>query len=393
MILYPLSSIVSFLASTPSNNKDPIYLFYSQVSWWGVWQRPQEEAMGFARHHRILYLSPVQAHEPLTRYDRWKRTTVINHGRGLTVFTPMIFSGQYRWDFIFRLNRLLLIAELRWFLRNEAPAVFFTNSPFSVFLTRSLKFSKIIYDIIDDFAAFDWAPRGAEVMERQLLELADVVLTGTQTLWERKRHLCRKATYVPCGVAFERFAPPEEPSTIEPEDVRGLPKPWIGYMGTLSERIDSGIISELARRLPKASILLIGPVHRSLRVPPRAPNIHYLGLKKHEDLPSYLHQVQVALMPFKLTEAAKAINPVKTLEYLAAGCVVVSTAIPDVVRFYSDVVLIASSPRDFVDKVAMALNEDQTQRIREGIEKARRESWSHMVERMENLIRDENRSK
>ena len=81
-----------------------------------------------------------------------------------------------------------------------------------------------------------------------------------------------------------------------------------------------------------------------------------------------------------------AINPVKTLEYLAAGCVVVSTAIPDVARFYSDVVLIASGPEDFVDKVARVMHDDNRERIRKGIETARLRSWENMVEEMERSI-------
>ncbi|MCX6999894.1 MAG: glycosyltransferase [Candidatus Sumerlaeota bacterium] len=379
--------LASLLARRLKGGKDGnnnLMVFYSQVVWCGVWQRPQEEAMGFAEKRRVLYVSPVQAHEPLVRYPDWKRVEHIDKGHGIMVFSPLIFSGQYRSGVIFRLNRFLLTAELRWMLRKEGSIIFFTNSPFVNGLPERLKARRIIYDVIDDFVSFTWAPAGAAEMEQRLLTAADIVFTGTHTLYEEKRNLRRDATFVPCGVDFEKFYKPEGSSPLpEPDDIRTLPKPLIGYIGTLSERIDTDIIAGLAMRLPRASIVLIGPVHRGLDDLPHLPNIHYLGLKRHDDLPAYLHYFKVALLPFKLTKAAKAINPVKTLEYLAAGCLVVSTAIPDVVRFYSGVVEIASSREDFIEKTVRLIEGNEAWRVKRGIELARHASWRNMVEIME----------
>jgi len=364
-------------------------VFYSQVVWCGVWQRPQEEAMGFAEKRRVLYVSPVQAHEPLVRYPDWKRIEHIDKGYGITVFSPLIFPGHYHSGVIFRLNRLLLTAEICWMIRKERSIIFFTNSPFVNGLPERLNARCIIYDVIDDFISFAWAPAGAAEMERRLLTAADIIFTGTYTLFEEKSNLRRDATFIPCGVEFEKFYKPEGGSPLpEPDDIRILPKPLIGYTGTLSERIDTDIIAGLAMRLPRSSIVLIGPVHRSLDGLPHLPNIHYLGLKRHDDLPAYLHYFKVALLPFKLTKAAKAINPVKTLEYLAAGCLVVSTAIPDVVRFYSGVVEIAASREDFIEKTVRLIECEEEGRVKKGIEMARCASWRNMVEKMETLMRE-----
>jgi glycosyltransferase involved in cell wall biosynthesis len=83
--------------------------------------------------------------------------------------------------------------------------------------------------------------------------------------------------------------------------------------------------------------VIVGPVVKidpaSL---PRRPNIHYLGAKTYQELPAYLGGWDVALMPFALNEATRFISPTKTLEYLAAGKPVVSTAIRDVVSPYGE---------------------------------------------------------
>jgi len=372
----------------PKRKKDEsLLVLFSQVAWCGVWQRPQEEAMGFAQKRPVLYVSPLQAHEPMLRYPAWKYKEYIKTGKGLLVFSPLIFPGHYKFKWIYRLNCLLILAELRAALANVKQMDFFTNTPFVEYLVDRLPVSKVIYDIIDDFIAFSWAPAGADEMEKRLLKRADVVLTGTWALYEQKKDMCKEATFVPCGVDFEKFQKPAADSPLpEPEDIRALPRPIIGYTGTLSERIDAGILSGLAKRFPKASIVLIGPVHRHLDDLPALPNIHYLGLKKHSQLPAYLHHCKIALLPFKLTKAVLAINPVKTLEYLAAGCVVVSTAIPDVIRFFSNEVTIASSPDDFIEKTAQLLESDNEERIRKGVERARNATWKNMVETMERIM-------
>lgn len=377
-----------FLKLLKKQDKDEgLLVLFSQVAWCGVWQRPQEEAMGLAKNRPVLYVSPLQAHEPLMRYPSWKFRQKIKTARGLVVFSPLIFPGHYKFKWIYRLNCLLILAELRAELMNEKQIDFFTNTPFVEYLLTRLPISKVIYDIIDDFIAFSWAPAGADEMEKRLLKRADVVFTGTWSLYEQKKDMCKKATFVPCGVDFEKFRKPAADSPLpEPKDIRGLPRPIIGYTGTLSERIDADILGGLAKRFPKASLVLIGPVHRHLDDLPSLPNIHYLGLKKHSQLPAYLHHFKIALLPFKLTKAVLAINPVKTLEYLAAGCVVVSTAIPDVIRFFSDEAVIASSPEDFIEKTAQLLESGNEERIKKGVERARIASWKNMVETMERIM-------
>lgn len=384
IFVYPLFYL--FRGKKHTNEKaDEAFVIYSQIPWRGVWQRPQEQALGLSKYYRIVFICPVQAHEILLHYKRWKRTESVLSGKGITVFSPLIFSGHYRFPLIFRLNQWILGAELGRFLKEEPSLIFLTNSPFIEPVLPLLPVSALVYDIIDDFAAFDWAPGNAEQMENNLLKKTDIIFTGTYALFEQKKTYGKMADFIPCGVNFDLFH--EEPKE-EPVDIRGLPRPLIGYMGTLSDRIDSSLIRDLAERMKNTSIILIGPVHGSLADPPRAPNIHYLGLKTHEQLPDYLHHMKIALLPFRLTKAVQAINPVKTLEYLAAGCVVVSTAIPDVVRFYSDLVVIAKSPEDFIDKVENLLREDNTDLIRRGIERAKTSSWESMTGKMKQIVEE-----
>ncbi len=102
---------------------------------------------------------------------------------------------------------------------------------------------------------------------------------------------------------------------------------------------------------PDWSFVMVGPVVKIGEEDlPRAANIHYLGGKTYEQLPTYLSGWDVALMPFAMNELTQFISPTKTPEYLAGGKPVVSSPVRDVVRTYGHLqgVHIASDADGFV---------------------------------------------
>ena len=67
-----------------------------------------------------------------------------------------------------------------------------------------------------------------------------------------------------------------------------------------------------------------------------------VGTKPYETLPSYLANIDVCLIPFKINQITLASNPIKMYEYLAAGKPVVSTALPEVIQNASKIVYIGT---------------------------------------------------
>lgn len=368
---------------------------YSQVAWDDVWQRPQEMAVGLSRHRPVVFFSPVQVHNSAGRLrDNWQPVRKGPGDGDLTIVCPRIFPGEYKSPVVRFLNRRIVSAEalqvaldLR---RSHGPnLLFITNSPFCDYLATRLQPEALVYDIIDDFVAFPWAPPDALSREQNLIEWADLIFTGTDTLLNRKTTGHPNARFIACGVDFDRFAAGKDQP--EPQELKDLPRPILGYMGTVSDRLDRALIEALARRFPEASIVFVGPVHGSFGTPLETPNLHFLGLRPPESLPAFAARFDVALMPFAQTEAARAINPVKTLEYLAAGRSVVSTPIPDVEQFFGDVVLTAEAVDPFLDAVQRLLDETDAQRAERtvlAITRARQRSWTAMVDEMEAKLQD-----
>ncbi|HJP59043.1 MAG TPA: glycosyltransferase, partial [Gemmatimonadaceae bacterium] len=136
-------------------------------------------------------------------------------------------------------------------------------------------------------------------------------------------------------------------------------------------------------------IVMVGPVVKvDPATLPQASNIHWLGQREYSTLPGHVKGFSVCLMPFALNEATEFINPTKTLEYMAAGKPIVSTAVPDVVRNFTPVVQIARSARDFVTLANQAAENPDSALVAQGLEKAAAASWENIVGKMNRLIRD-----
>ena len=386
LLLWQLLRLALGLQRRP---RGEVVFSYSQVMWDEVWQRPQEFAWRLSAGHPVVFVAPVQVHRWLfTLGRRWKPVQVFREGRDLVVLSPLVFSGHYKSGPVFALNSLLLAALGRAWLRDATVVRAVVNTPFAdqvvdamFFLggERDRRLGRMMFDFIDDFAAFEWAPPGGRRMEQRLLGRSDVVITGTNELLEQVRPAAPGAEFIPCGVDFELFGT-EAP---EPADLAPLPRPIIGYFGSISERIDTVLISRLADEFPGATLLMVGPVHLDAESTPRAPNIHYTGLRPHDALPGYARRFAVGLIPFRITPATLKLNPVKTLEYLAAGVPVVSTEIPDVVRFFGGVVRIAEDHDRFVAHVRETLSVVDEARRDRGVAMARGASWQAMADRME----------
>jgi UDP-galactopyranose mutase len=214
---------------------------------------------------------------------------------------------------------------------------------------------------MDELSAFRGAPAELVQREAELMQAADVVFTGGQSLYEAKRAQHTNIHAFPSSVDVGHFRTARK-LLGEPPDQAGIAHPRLGFFGVVDERMDTALLDGVAEARPDWQLVILGPTAKIDPADlPRRPNIHYLGPKAYRELPRYLARWDVALLPFARNESTKFISPTKTPEYLAAGCPVVSTSIRDVVRPYGEqgLVRIADTVPDFVRQVQEALAHDR----------------------------------
>ena len=328
-----------------------LLLCFSHLRWDFVFQRPQHLMTRFAEDRAVLYWEEPEIHDHLTAPELRLRAYGVSQ---VVVATPVLPPG---------LDAAAQEAALRRLLDShlasqEAELTRWYYTPMMLGFSRHLDAACTVYDCMDELANFRFAPPELAALERELFGLADVVFTGGHSLYEAKRDRHHNIHPFPCSVDRDHFSQART-LTDEPEDQASIPGPRLGFYGVIDERMDLDLIAAVADARPAWSLVMVGPVVKidPAHLPSR-PNIHYLGGKSYDVLPTYLAGWDVALMPFAINDSNRFISPTKTPEYLAGGKPVVSTPITDVARHYGDLdgVKIAAEPADFVAACDAALD-------------------------------------
>jgi glycosyltransferase involved in cell wall biosynthesis len=325
----------------------------SHLRWGFVYQRPNHLMSCCARDRRVFFVE-----EPILGAEA-PRLEVSLVDKGVHVAVPHLphgVSGEAA-----KAMQRHLLQELVDRSRIRDPLLWF-YTPMALGYARDLRASGVVYDCMDELSHFRGAPPELRERERELFTIADVVFTGGQSLYEVKRHHHPRVHAFPSSVDAPHFHRARSPMP-EPHDQRSLRRPRLGFFGVIDERMDLELVERVAESRPYWELVFVGPIAKidPAHLPRRA-NIHYLGQKSYDELPHYLAGWDVAVMPFARNDATKFISPTKTLEFLAAGKPIVSTAIRDVVRPYGDrgLVRIANEPSSFVSAVEAALAERGT---------------------------------
>jgi glycosyltransferase involved in cell wall biosynthesis len=352
---------------------------FSHLRWAFVLQRPQHLMARAARKRRVWFVEePVPGPRPLLRC----RVTP----EGVRVCVPEVPAGLGIDGAETVVTGLVADLARAEGLRGAAAWLY---TPMMLPFAEALDPSLVVYDCMDELAAFRAAPPEILYRERALFARADLVFVGGPSLWEAKRgahahlHLFRSSVDV-SHFRVARSNPPE-PATLAP-----LRRPRLGWVGVIDERMDLALLGQVAALRPDWEWPMIGPVVKiDAGSVPQAPNVHLLGTREYRELPAYLAHFDVAIMPFARNDATRFISPTKTPEYLAAGLPVVSTAVRDVVHDYADrgLVHIAADAPGFVAACERALTERHDPARQEKVDAVLAESsWDDTWMRMDRLL-------
>ncbi len=271
-------------------------------------------------------------------------------------------------------------------------------TPMALPLLRSLRLQPraAIYDCMDELSGFLGAPPELLQREAELFEAADVVFTGGPSLYRSKKDRHPNVHCFPSSVDVSHFA--QAKTLSEPPDQAVLPHPRLGFFGVIDERMDLALIDKLAEARPDWQLVMLGPVVKIAPASlPRWPNLHWMGQRSYSELPSYLAGWDACLLPFARNEATRFISPTKTLEYMAAERMIVSTPITDVAEPYGGMVFLAETPEEFVAACDRALNLSERERagfLAKADAVLSRTSWDLTAARMdEEIVRVEGRSR
>lgn len=387
----------------PPQQTDGVVCF-AAVDWW-YHNRGHSECQilsRIARHAPVLWINSIGMRAPSPgktelvwrRYVRKAKSTLKGLRRdeasGMWVYSP-IFVPRYTPGWV-EFNGRLLALQVSILLRHleiHHPAAWATI-PTSVPAVERLKWSTVVFNRSDEFAAFPEADASLIApLEQRMLRRAEHTLYVNRKLFAREKDTVRDGQFLGHGVDFEHFAkvrPASGQRPPKPEAMKNLKGPIIGFYGALDNyTIDLPLLVKVARAHPDATLLIIGPKAMDIAALVAEPNVCYLGPIPYAQLPNYAAHFDVALMPWLKNDWIEACNPIKLKEYLALGFPVVSISFPELVP-YADLVYSADSHEGFLQALEQAIKESDRGLVERRRDAVRHDGWDALAASAASLL-------
>ena len=357
---------------------------FSHLRWNFVYQRPQHILSRFSNEYVTYYVEEYIINDFEDGYSMYKTN------ENVLVVTPHLNAETF--SEVDKNQRIRTILQNLFDEEEIQNYIFWYYTPMALAFTKKFTPKVTIFDCMDELSAFKFAPQELKTLEQELLAKANIVFTGGNSLYEAKKNQHHNIFSFPSSIDKQHFG--QARNEIEQHnDQTNIPYPRLGFFGVIDERFDIDMIEKAATLKPDWQFVLIGPVVKiDPATLPRNSNIHYLGGKSYQELPTYLSGWDISLIPFAINESTKYISPTKTPEYLAAGKPVISTPIRDVVYPYgeNDLVHIVNDANELVEKASEELAQKDKSEWLERVDNYLNDiSWDLTCSKMNKLIKAE----
>ena len=310
---------------------------------------------------------------------------------GWFVVTPFILP-IFKKSRLETLNRTLLrlqLAACHLVLNIRRPVVLHTVPSFADTLSF-LKARRCIYYYSDQYTLYrelsDAERSRMEIRDDLLRRKADSVICASKKIMENAEGKVspERLFYFPHRVDFQKFNNADRSNV--PDDLQGIPHPRIGYYGSLSDSNDWKVIQYCAEQRPDYQFVFIGRKDIADAGVEQLSNVHFLGKKSFEMIQNYGAGFDVAIMFWIRRPWIQHCSPLKLKEYLSLGVPVVSTRIEEVEKDYADIVYSAETPEEFLAALDAAVTQDNSERVRLGLERVSSDTWADIVPLIEGVL-------
>jgi uncharacterized SAM-binding protein YcdF (DUF218 family) len=361
----------------------------------------------FAKNgNRVLYIENTGVRPPTVRDLPRLKKRILSWKKGLKgfrqlsdnlhIYSPILLPFPYSRIARF-FNRYFLIGPLKRWIRAAGfyePIVWtFLPTLTALGIIDNIPDRRLlVYYCIADFEELVKTAKKIRNSEKRLIGSCDLVFAQGETLQEKCRKQNENVFISPFGVNTEVFEEFQANQLKEaPQDIKDINRPIVGYVGGVHRHIDFSLLKLLAQNRPDWSIVLVGPVQTDTGELPELPNVFILGERKFSQLPSYINEFDVCIIPYRYSGFTDTVYPTKLNEYHMLGKPVVSTALPEVIKFNrenNNLVTLAKTPEEFVQGVQKALSDNNQALSDLRKQSARKNSWQVRIEKMSALMEE-----
>jgi glycosyltransferase involved in cell wall biosynthesis len=259
-----------------------------------------------------------------------------------------------------------------------------------------------VFDWSDDWAAFKlYEGKSGEIEDspshrncNYYLKASLVNLTVTPGLQKRALEVNPRSYQVPNATDYDNFSRAAQGyrDIVVDAAIAKYPKPVIGYVGYILNRIDFDLVGRIASRHPDWQFVFLGPRMASLVLPnivQQQKNIHFLDPVPYKKLPELMRAMDVFTIPHHIEQATKGMSPIKIYDYLATGKPIVCTPVEGTADL-KELLYLADSADAFEQQLLAALAEQDESVVRKRQAYAYENSWQARTETVKEILRENN---
>jgi glycosyltransferase involved in cell wall biosynthesis len=383
-------------------------IYFGPGKWEGMWRNRHHLMSQFARHNRVIYVEPVFSIFKLRTYLRqgvkglkelWKeaaRPRLKKTEENVYIYRSPLFVPIFGH---FPLNKISwwtwnkLLKNTMKNLGFSKPIIWLSQPNHTNFI-GNFDQKLVIYHVVDEYLAYPGVTSEGRIAiersEKQLLEIADLVIVVSEKLLKTKGVYNQHTCLVPNGVDYKSYEKARLDNGPLPTDIDQLSRPIIGYSGLISRRLDLDLLEQIATKRPAWSLALIGMVNDRGCEPQlerlrQMENIHFLGAKDINLVPYYVKAFDVGIIPYSINEETESLSALKLYDFMAVGMPIVATYFP-AVREFERLVYVASSKDHFIQCIQEALIEKNAGKISERRMVASQNTWDKRVLQISSII-------
>ena len=382
----------------PDVKSSPDIFVLSIIDWDFRFQRPQHLAIQLAQSGRRVFYIEMMLEPDGMRIEKIQNNLYRVRLSSKTIGYIQPYTGK-----VTDKQKLAWIEAFNVFGDSVEATSFkqiIIQHPFWWQLVRSISPEfQLIYDCMDDVSGFSNTDRFILGMEREMTTNCDTLIVSSENLFDKYKN--KKTPIVIRNAAdIEHFSSNNKSSVFEqnlpPLEIRcytgsSSEEIKVGYVGAVAEWFDGELVRRVALNESGFQFHLCGAVsdRRVSDLLQDVDNIFMYGEIGYVDVPSFLAQMDVLIIPFKIVPIIESCDPVKFYEYSAMGKPTVSTHLPELLIRASDLVFFASTADEFAGQIRKAYEVGRKQTFCDLLKSyAMENSWKQRCDDLTQVLQD-----
>jgi teichuronic acid biosynthesis glycosyltransferase TuaH len=314
-------------------------LYIMHLDWRWIKQRPHFIAEGLSDFYDVTVIHFYSKH-----YLFKNSETSTPNEKNLKLL-PAFRLPFYQKKIIYDLNKIYIKLYFKFLIERYDPDFLWITFPQLYDYIPSNHHCKIIYDCMDLSTGFDYKENfklRLSNAESRLINDSDAVFVSSNNLLNKldeTYHCSDKLVLVRNAFGGKII----NDLIVEKKHEKSLK---IGYVGSIhSQLIDFGTVKRTLEESDNIEYHFIGPLNYNVKF--EHDKVKFYGIITHKDLYSYVKNFDCLILPFKLDELVKFVDPVKLYEYINYNKPIISVYYEEL-EYFSQFLYFYSDSKDLV---------------------------------------------